>query len=47
VTRGTYVRLFAAMVVLGTVIAVPMTQIDWFGEAASTQRDKIDTRSTS
>src|SRR4051794_41170627 len=31
------------MVVLGTVIAVPMTQIDWFGEAASTQRDKIDT----
>src|SRR4051794_5806217 len=31
------------MLVLGTVIAVPMTQIDWFGEAASTERDKIDT----
>src|SRR3954468_10859213 len=31
------------MVVLGTIMAVPMTQIDWFGEAASTQRDKIDT----
>jgi cytochrome c oxidase subunit II len=43
VNRATLGRLVAAMLVLGTVIAVPMTQIDWNGEAASTQRDKIDT----
>jgi cytochrome c oxidase subunit 2 len=31
------------MVVLGTIIAVPMVSINWLGEAASTQRDQIDT----
>jgi cytochrome c oxidase subunit II len=31
------------MLVLGTVIAVPMTLINWNGQAASTERDKIDT----
>jgi cytochrome c oxidase subunit 2 len=43
VKRATLGRLIAAMIVVGTVIAVPMIQINWNGEAASTQRDKIDT----
>ena len=43
VTRATLVRLFAAILVLTAVIAVPMTQIHWDGTQASTQADKIDT----
>ena len=42
-TRATLVRLFAAIIVLTAVIAVPMTQIHWDGTQASTQADKIDT----
>ena len=42
-TRATLVRLFAAILVLTAVIAVPMTQIHWDGTQASTQADKIDT----
>ena len=32
VTRATYVRLVAAILVLTVVIAVPMTQIHWYGD---------------
>ncbi len=35
--------MFAAIVVLTVVIAVPMTQIHWDGTQASTQADDIDT----
>jgi cytochrome c oxidase subunit 2 len=43
VTRATLVRLFAAIIVLTVVIAVPMTLIHWDGTQASSQADKIDT----
>jgi cytochrome c oxidase subunit 2 len=43
VTRATLARLFAAIVVLTAVIAVPMTLIHWNGTQASSQADKIDT----
>ncbi len=42
-TRATLARLFAAIVVLTVVIAVPMTLIHWDGTQASSQADKIDT----
>ncbi len=42
-TRATLVRLFAAILVLTAVLAVPMTQIHWDGTQASAQADKIDT----
>ena len=34
VPRSTLIRLFAAMIVLTVVTAIPMTQIHWNGEAA-------------
>jgi cytochrome c oxidase subunit 2 len=43
VTRATLVRLFAAIVVLTVVIAVPMTLIHWDGTQASAEASKIDT----
>jgi cytochrome c oxidase subunit II len=43
VTRGTLLRLFAAMIVLTVVISVVMVQFDWNGVAASTQAGEIDT----
>jgi cytochrome c oxidase subunit II len=43
VPRSTLIRLFAVMVLLTVITAVPMTQISWFGEAASTQAGPIDT----
>jgi cytochrome c oxidase subunit 2 len=42
-TRATLARLFAAIIVLTAVIAVPMTQIHWDGTQASSQANKIDT----
>ena len=42
-TRVTYVRLVAAMLVIGAISSVVLLQFDWFGEAASTQRGPIDT----
>ena len=42
-TRVTYVRLVAAMLVIGAVSSVVLLQFDWFGDAASTQRGPIDT----
>ena len=41
--RPTLVRLFAAIIVLTVVTAVPMTQIHWNGAEASTQAHQIDT----
>jgi cytochrome c oxidase subunit 2 len=43
VTRATLVRLFAAIIVLTVVMAVPMTLIHWNGTEASTQAHQIDT----
>ncbi|MGH2976717.1 MAG: cytochrome c oxidase subunit II [Solirubrobacterales bacterium] len=42
-TRATLVRLFAFVVVLTAVIAVPMTHIHWNGTQASAQAGEIDT----
>lgn len=42
-TRVTYVRLGAAMIVIGTVMSVILLQFHWFGDAASEQRGPIDT----
>ena len=42
-TRVTYVRLVAAMIVIGAVMSVILLQFDWFGDAASEQRGPIDT----
>jgi len=42
-TRATLVRLFAAIIVLTVVMAVPMTLIHWNGTEASTQAHQIDT----
>jgi cytochrome c oxidase subunit II len=43
VTRATLVRIIAAIAVLTVVMAVPMTQIHWNGQEASTQANDIDT----
>jgi cytochrome c oxidase subunit II len=43
VTRATLARIFAAIVVLTVVMAVPMTLIHWNGTEASTQAHDIDT----
>jgi cytochrome c oxidase subunit II len=43
VTRATLTRIFAAILVLTAIIAVPMTQIHWDGTEASSQANKIDT----
>jgi cytochrome c oxidase subunit 2 len=43
VTRVTYVRLVAAMLVIGAVSSVVLLQFDWFGDAASVERRPIDT----
>jgi cytochrome c oxidase subunit II len=43
VTRATFARIIAAIVVLTAVMAVPMTQIHWNGTEASAQADDIDT----
>ncbi len=42
-TRATYLRLLAAMVVLTVVSSVVLLQFDWFGEAASEEAGPIDT----
>jgi cytochrome c oxidase subunit 2 len=42
-TRTTLVRLVAAMLALAAVMSVVLLQFDWFGPAASEQRDPIDT----
>ena len=42
-TRATYLRLFAIMIVLGAVTSVVLLQFDWFGEAASEEAGPIDT----
>ncbi len=42
-TRVTYVRLGAAMIVIGAVMSVILLQFDWFGDAASEQRGPMDT----
>ncbi|MFI5122624.1 MAG: cytochrome c oxidase subunit II [Vicinamibacteria bacterium] len=39
----TYVRLVAAMLVVAAVTSVLLLQINWFGEAGSTQAGPIDT----
>ena len=41
-TRATLAKLIAAMIALGTVIAVVMVQFNWDGEAASVEAPKID-----
>jgi cytochrome c oxidase subunit 2 len=43
VTRVTYVRLIAAMIVLAAVMSVVLLQFNWFGDAGSTQAGPIDT----
>jgi cytochrome c oxidase subunit II len=43
VTRATYARLVAAMLILAAVMSVVLLQFDWFGDAASEQRGPIDT----
>jgi cytochrome c oxidase subunit 2 len=43
VTRVTYVRLAAAMVVLSVVMSAFLLQFDWFGDAASEEAGPIDT----
>jgi cytochrome c oxidase subunit 2 len=42
-TRLPYLKLAAAALALGTVIAVAMLQINWMGDAAATAADPIDT----
>ena len=42
-TRATLVRIIAAIAVLTVVMAVPMTQIHWNGQEASSQAHEIDT----
>ena len=42
-TRATYLRMLAAMIVLTVVISVVMLQFDWNGTAGSTEADEIDT----
>jgi cytochrome c oxidase subunit 2 len=43
VTRVTYVRLVAAMLVVAAVTSVVLLQFDWFGDAGSEQAGPIDT----
>jgi cytochrome c oxidase subunit 2 len=43
VTRVTYVRLVAAMIVVAAISSVFLLQFDWFGPAASEERGPIDT----
>jgi cytochrome c oxidase subunit 2 len=43
VTRVTYVRLVAAMLVVSAVSSVILLQFDWFGDAGSEQAGPIDT----
>jgi cytochrome c oxidase subunit 2 len=43
VTRVTYVRLVAAMLVVSAVSSVVLLQFDWFGDAGSTEAGPIDT----
>jgi cytochrome c oxidase subunit 2 len=43
VTRVTYVRLAAAMLIVGAISSVFLLQFNWFGDAASKQRGPIDT----
>jgi cytochrome c oxidase subunit II len=43
VTRVTYVRLVAAMLVITAISSVFLLQFDWFGPSASEQREPIDT----
>jgi cytochrome c oxidase subunit 2 len=43
VTRGTYARLFGAMIALTVVSGAGLLQFDWFGDAASEQAGPIDT----
>ncbi len=42
-TRVTYVRLVAAMLVVAAVSSVVLLQFEWFGDAGSTQAGPIDT----
>ena len=42
-TRVTYVRLVAAMIVLSAVSSVFLLQFEWFGDAGSEQAGPIDT----
>ncbi len=42
-TRQTYVRLVAAMIVVAAVSSVFLLQFEWFGDAASDQAGPIDT----
>jgi cytochrome c oxidase subunit II len=42
-SRATLARLIGAMFLLGTVMSVVLTQINWNGDAGSTQADKVDT----
>jgi cytochrome c oxidase subunit 2 len=43
VTRVTYVRLAAAMLIVGAISSVVLLQFHWFGDAASKERGPIDT----
>jgi cytochrome c oxidase subunit 2 len=43
VTRGTYARLFGAMIAATVVSSAGLLQFDWFGEAASKEAGPIDT----
>jgi cytochrome c oxidase subunit II len=43
VTRATYLRLIAAMLVIAAVTSVVLLQFNWFGDADSTQAGPIDT----
>jgi cytochrome c oxidase subunit 2 len=43
VTRSTYLRLVAVMILLTVVGSVILLQFDWFGDAASEERGPIDT----
>ena len=42
-TRVTYVRLVAAMIVVAAVSSVFLLQFEWFGDAGSEQAGPIDT----
>jgi cytochrome c oxidase subunit 2 len=43
VTRGTYARLFGAMIAVTVVSSAGLLQFDWFGDAASKEAGPIDT----
>jgi cytochrome c oxidase subunit 2 len=42
VSRSTYLRLGAIMIVLAAVMSVVLLQFDWFGDAASEEAEPID-----